>query len=290
MKNFIEHVQKSIYSPEYYRDLLSRPASFSWKYYWSFAMLISVVMTIAISLPMVPRIDRALHDASKKVLEYYPPDLVITVASGLVSINQPEPYTFPLPAILREAANEEGITALMSIDTTQDDVTLERFESYHSVFLLDKKSLIAGDERNGLRVLDFPSGMNITVDRLGIKSILLRLESFAPLVAPTIILLLFFGFLSTFVLLLVYLLLDALFIMLIGRYLKYGWSYTTSYRIGLHAVTLPLLFSSVLSLVPIGNVSLPFLTALLTLVVVYMNFKDRVIPNAAPIKRGTDMQ
>ena len=283
MKDFIEHIQKSIYGPEYYRALLTRPASFSWKYYWSFTMLLSVIMTIVISLPLVPRLDRALPLVTQKVLAYYPSDLVITIADGRASVNKPEPYTLPLPALFREEGNTVGLTELLVVDTTHD-VTPQQFTSYHAIFWLAKGSLVAGDEVRGLSILEFPPGMNIVVDQRGVKSVLAQIESLAPLIAPGVVLLLFFAFLTSFAFLLLYLLVTALFILLIGRLLKYDWSYGTSYRIGLHAVTLPILFSSAISLVPIGTVSLSLLSALLTLVVVYMNFKDRVVPNAAPQK------
>ena len=289
MKNFIEHIQQSIYNPEYYRALLTRPASFSWQYYWSFTMLLSLIMTIVISIPVVPRIDRALATMPEKVLAYYPPDLRITVAQGQVSVNKPEPYTLPLPLFFQEGGNAAGFTTLLTIDTS-NEVSRERFMSYHSILWLAKESLVVGDDSRGFSTLVFPPEMNLTVDQASMKRVLGQLESFTPLVAPGVVLILFLAFLVSFAILLVYLLVDALLILFIGRLLKYNWSYTASYRIGLHAVTLPILFSSIVSLVPIGVVSLPLLTSLLTLVVVYMNFKDRVVPNPAPIKRGTDAQ
>lgn len=246
-------------------------------------MLLSVIMTIALSIPVVPRIDRALATMQEKVLAYYPPDLVISIAGGRVSVNKPEPYTLPLPPIFQEGANAAGFTTLMTIDTTRE-VSREQFMTYHSIFWLTQESLVARDGTRGQSTLVFPPEMNLTVDQAGVKSMLGRLESFTPLVAPGVVLILFFAFLVSFAILLVYLLIDALCILLIGRFLKYNWSYAASYRIGLHAVTLPILFSSIISLVPIGMVSLPLLTALLSLVVVYMNFKDRVVPNQAPQK------
>ena len=74
---------------------------------------------------------------------------------------------------------------------------------------------------------------------------------------------------------------------LIGRVLAYNWSYATAYRIGLHAVTLPLLFSSIAAVLPIGGFSLPFMSAFLTMLIVYMNYKDKLVPNEAPRKGET---
>ena len=250
-------------------------------------MLLSVIMTIVISLPIVPRVDDALAGMSKKALAYYPPDLVVTVVGGQVSVNKPEPYALPIPLLLRDAANQSGITSLITIDTMHE-VSLEQFLSYHSVFWLTKGGIVGGDTVNGLRTLEFPPEMNITVEEGSVKQALGQLESLTPFIAPTIVLLLFLAFLFSFVILLLYLVIDALFILLIGRILNYDWTYGASYRIGLHAVTLPILFSSAISLVPLGNVSLPFLTALLSLVIVYMNFKDRVLPNAAPMRSEVD--
>ena len=61
MKDFIEHIQKSIYAPEYYRELPSRPSSHSWKYYGSLAMFLATLMTIVTSLPLIPRMNEFLE-------------------------------------------------------------------------------------------------------------------------------------------------------------------------------------------------------------------------------------
>ena len=79
MKQFIAHIEKSIFGPDYYEELLSRPAAFSWKYYWSFTTLLAVLMTIVTSLPLIPQVNRALDELPPAVLAYYPDAIEITV-------------------------------------------------------------------------------------------------------------------------------------------------------------------------------------------------------------------
>jgi hypothetical protein len=58
--------------------------------------------------------------------------------------------------------------------------------------------------------------------------------------------------------------------------MKEGWSYSTSYRIALHAVTLPMLVSFLSFILPSSSAELPFLSTALLLAVVFVNFKDKV--------------
>ena len=286
MGNFIDHIQKSIYSPEYYRALLGRPASYSWKYYWSFTMFLSVIMTIIISLPMVPQIDRVFANMDTKVLAYYPDDLVLTVTQGALSINKPEPFALPLPAALLSSGDTKGIVSFLVIDTTQD-ADMTTFQNYHTLLLLNKHALVSLDKAGRLNVVSFEPEMDFTVNEGSVRTLLAQLAPLEKFIAPFIVLMVFFAFLISFAVLLVYLLLHAIFIWLLGKVLAYNWSYATSYRIGLHAVTLPLLFSSIAAVLPIGGFSLPFMNAFLTMLIVYMNYKDKVVPNEAPRKGET---
>lgn len=272
MKDFIELIQKSIYSPEYYRDILIRPASYAWKYYASLAMLLAVLMTIVTTVPLVPKIHSFLKELPEKVISYYPQDLKITIAKGEVTTNVQEPYFVDFPGNNTKLATASEILRIATIDT-KSEVTLDQFNVYNSVFWLSHNSIVALDSAKALHTVVL-GDLNATIDVAHIRSALTKIEPYFIFITPLVVLLVFVGMIVSFLAMIVYLLFDALLVYLLGKIMKEHWSYAQSYHLSLHAVTLPLLLSSVFYLLPIPGIQLPFLSTALVLVIVYLNFAN----------------
>ena len=79
MKQLIEHVKKSIYGPEYYRELEMRPFSFSLKYYSALALFVALLLTIVSSIPLVPEVSRAVREFPEKFFAFYPDQLEVKI-------------------------------------------------------------------------------------------------------------------------------------------------------------------------------------------------------------------
>ncbi len=283
MKEFIEHIQKSIYAPEYYRNILTRPASYAWKYYASLAMLLAVFMTITTTLPLLPKIQGFLKTLPETVMAVYPLDLVINIEKGVVSTNGVEPYYIDFPALHVEQASS-SLLHLATIDTTSE-VSMEQFLSYHSVFLLSQKSVVALDADEKLQIMSLGE-LTTVIDAPHVRSFLNSLQSYLVLVAPITVIVIFVGMCISFMAMLAYLLFDALLIYLMGKLLKEKWSYRDAYHLSLHAVTLPLLLSSVFYLLPISGMQFPFLSTALVLTVVYLNFRKQTVVLSELDKEG----
>lgn len=285
MKSFIEHIQKSIYGPEYYQELLTRPASFSWKYYASFAMLLSLFLTIVSSIALVPLINQTLHNFPKNFLAYYPDELEVRIVNGHASSTVAEPYFLPIPKAL-----EEGIgtsTRYLGVIDTQTPVSLERFSSFNALFSVSENAFIVRDERGSIRVSPFASNFNYTVNESLLRGLIVGAEPYFKFVAPLVILIVFIAMLFMFTLELFYLIFAALLIFIMGRLMKHKWTYGTAFRISLHAVTLPLLLSTAFTLVNLNIGTLPFFSTILLLVIVFVNTKNfpsevLVVPDPAP--------
>lgn len=275
MKNFIEHIQKSIYGPQYYRELLTRPASHSWKYYGSLAMLLAVLMTIATSLPLIPRLNQFLKTLPEQALSYFPNELRVDISNGRVSTNAPEPYfvNFPASSTLSESSTTP-VLHFLTIDT-KTNVTLEQFNSYNTTLWLSRDAIIALNQDNQLNITGL-GDLNGVIDAPHLRLWMSRVESYFPLLTPMLVLIIFLGMLLSFLAMLGYLLLDAVLVYLLGKILKQQWSYRDAYHISLHAITLPLLVSSIFFLLPVSGIELPFLSTIILLVVVYVNYKNTV--------------
>ena len=105
--SFLQNIGKSIYSPEFYKELLGLPFSFSLKYFYSLAVVLAVALAVIFSFKIIPAAQPFLQSIGPQVLNYYPDELVITIKNGDVSTNVAEPYLLPLPAPLIDLVEED---------------------------------------------------------------------------------------------------------------------------------------------------------------------------------------
>ncbi len=282
MQPFIEHIQKSIFSPEYYRELLERPSSYSWKYYWSFTMLLSVFMTIASTIPLVPLVNNALNDLTKNVVAYYPNELVVHIDKGEASTNVSEPYYLTMPNVMREHVATTTDLLYLGVIDTHAQVSVEQFRAYKAAFWISKEYLVADDGSGGIRFTKYGPLLTYTLNKQAVQNMLNSVEPFFKFIPPILVLIIFIAMLLSFTLNLLYLLFGALLVMLMGKLMKQNWSYGTAYRLCLHATTLPLIVGLAFSLLPIGGGNIPFFSTVLLLVVVYANFYKSPVAHVAP--------
>ena len=288
MKQFIDHIQKSIFSPEYYGALLTRPASFSLKYYGSLGMLLAVLMTIALSLPIIPQINKVLRGLPTSLTAYYPDDLELRVQSGVVSSSVDEPYFLPLPREFeKNFGTSGGFTHLMVIDT-KTPVTLEQFSAYESLFWISSRSIAYMEDAGGkMSVSPIDPNASFVVNESNLSGWITQVEPYFHFISPVVVVAIFFFLTMRFLLILMYLLFAALVVYLLGLVLGRKWGYGTSYRISLHAVTLPLLLEQIFTLLPFSFARLPFLFTAILLVVVYVNYRKPVPSHEAPNPTNT---
>lgn len=284
MKQFLEHIKQSIYGPEYYKALIGKPFAYSWKYYSAFALLIATVLTIIASIPLVPGVIHVTRQFPPKFFAYYPDELEIRFDKGAVSTNVPEPYILPVPEeFARLFATKEGVLSLAVIDT-QTPFSLEKFDEWKTIAWLGREQIAIKDDRGSVRIETFAPEMSFTVNEGRLRLLETYLAPFYPFAAPLIVILVFVGFLLWLGVYFIYLILGALFIFILGRIMKHNWTYGASYRMGLHAMTLPLLLDLVLTPLTLSLSRLPFLFTAILLAVIYANWKDTppLQPTPAP--------
>lgn len=274
MKQLIAQIKESIYGPEYYQEILTRPISSSLKYYGGFAMLLALVVTIISSVPLVPLINKTLHAVPQSFLAYYPDQLEVRVQNGHATTTVVEPYFLPLPQILKSTlATNTDIFSLGVIDTKTPFV-LEKFQEYHAFFWVAENAIAIRDQNGAIRISPFGRDMTLTLNKQMMREFIAQIEPFFAFVAPIAILAIFIGMIVVFTLNLIPIIFSALFVFLMGMLLKRGWTYSASFRLTLHAVTLPLLLSTIFSLVTVNHVGdLPFFSTILILLVVFFNTK-----------------
>jgi hypothetical protein len=274
MKNLFTHVKKSIYGPEYYRELLTQPLAFSWKYYSAFACALALCLTIVSSIALVPWISKTVHEFPEQFFAYYPDALKVEINKGVVTSNVTEPYFLPVPEqFMRNAPLGASRLSFMVIDTATP-FSLEQFNAYGTMVWLGGHQLAFRDGKSGVRIESFDPQTNLTVNEGTLRIFEQRLQPWYKFAAVFAVMGAFLGLLVVFGLNFVYLLLGALFILLLGRLLKQRWSYGAAYRIGLHAMTLPVLLDTFFSALNFPILHLPFLFTVAMLAIVMVNFKN----------------
>lgn len=273
MKNLFIHIKKSIYSPEYYQELLTKPLVFSWKYYSAFACVLALFITIASSFAFVPWVNKTVHEFPEQFFAYYPDALQVEINKGVVTSNVTEPYFLPIPELLKQGLppGNSG-ESLMVIDTVTP-FSFEQFAAYKSMVWLGGSQLALRDDKGGVRIEALDPQMNFTVNEQTLSTIEQRFHPWYKFAAVLAVIVVFLGLLISFGINFAYLLFGALFILLIGRLLKQRFGYGTAYRIGLHAMTLPVLLDTLFSALNIPLLHLPFLFTAAMLAIVVVNVK-----------------
>ncbi len=288
---FIENIKSSIYNPAYYSEILTKPFSYSLRYFLSLAALAALISTVIFSFVTLPKINKAIGEIVPNILNYYPDDLEVTVKDGKVSTNVQEPYFIKLPADLKDSNTgtedkpaKEEIENLLVIDTTAP-LSLDTFNNYKTFVLLNRDSVIYRESSGSMKIQPLEQGFNGIVTKAKVSSAMDKItpyiKSISYILVPFVFIGLFFG--SIFVYLL-YLLFGAAVIWLAAKIRNRNLGYGVSYRVGLHAITLGVILeATVFHFFP--NLEFTFFFTFIMLAVVWVNLNfasDAGVPLPEP--------
>lgn len=294
IRTFIEVFKNSIISPDYYSTMLKKTRfSFSIKYLLFLGFILSLISTAITGTNILSQINIPQEQIVNVIKDSYPADLEITIDKQGWEINQPQPYLVPIPNLSRlstefesQVANNFDYLVVLDKQGTIDDL-----EKYKTLFVINEKNVIARDEE-GIRAypIDYQQllqdqkqirfGMQDftkLVDR--ISSFLRGFITFLPF------LILFFVFTGFFIantfFRFLYLLIPALILFIISRFSSSKLSYSESYRVALHTMTIPILIEF-LAFISKFAIPLPFwfltLNALIAIVILtrLKNFESEI--------------
>lgn len=270
MKEFLENIKKSIYCPEYYQELLTKPFSYSFKYYLLFSLCLVFIVTIPSSIKAVPKAKEGIKSASSFVVEKYPEELEIKIKDGKAETNVEEPYFIKIPKEGLDSSEKNFKTENLLVIDTKAGTDLDKFDEYKTVLLLTGENLVYyTDEKITAQPLKEMG--SITINKNEIKSFVAKatpyLDAFVSLL-PALILV---ALLLKFFVLCVYLIFGALLIFVAAKIVKVDIQYGKAYQIGLHLMTLPILATTIEGWVP--NLHVPFLFTILLVVGSFLNLK-----------------
>jgi len=283
---FWKKVEKSVYGPEYYKELPAKPFSYSLSYFLLLTAAMAFFVTLVTLFTVLPSVGSFINSTGAKVLQYYPDDLVITIQNGKVSTNQKEPYVLALPAEIKNAASSSANKppANLVVIDTNDPFSIDAFQKADTLLYLTKDSVVMQDNQGKITITPLNRVSNFKLDKPTLNEWMTKITPYFRVIYPVIAVGAYFIFFVGMALRLIYLFFFALLVWIVVAARKLKLGYKKSYQIGMHAITLPAIVSALLfAFAP--QISAPFLFTGIALIVVLVNLNE-----AAPSAPATPSQ
>lgn len=278
---FFLTLKNSVYNPRLYEEIVQQPFSKSFLFFFKYTLLLTGVFSITLILFVSLFLFRGKIDQlGDNFIEWYPGELIVTIQNGIISTNQIEPYTIPLPTWFREdTESSTSLKNLFVIDTASSP-TIERAEEYKTLVLVGENALGFVTDTATFEIIPITKDTNLVIDQSLIENITQKGINFAKktgflLLLIFIPLLLFSVFFSTTLL---YLAFGALVVLLIARSKKLSYTYVQSYSIALYLICLPQALSILNGKI---GVYIPFLRTILLAILAYVNLEEKKLATAS---------
>lgn len=269
----VQQIRDSIYNPGFYTNITNQTIGSALRYFLLLILLLVLVQSLD-ALPALMNIQRRAPEWVESVVNYVPAKLVVTIKEGQVSTNVEEPYFIPLDPDTEATSSGQNILVI----DTKTPFSNTQFEEYNAIAWLTKDTLFYQDKNGqGLKAYQLTQVKDLMIDRNLIRQLTNYLQPWYNLVTPILFVFTLIGLYILQVLNLFYLIILAALIWLLTKLLKKNLTYTQSYKVGLHAITLSLLVDLVITIAAkwIELPTVPFMFSIIALAVVVVNFKTR---------------
>lgn len=262
IKFFFDTLVKSLTKFEYYKEIEKAKFSFSLKYlavlFFIIAFIESLIFALSIGILLVPKIPGYISQFESKADTLYPQGLVVTVKKGSVTTNEKEPFYIDS---LNQFGIVKGYSHFITIDTNADPSNIKNEDT---VILITKSSVVTVDNNNTYQVYPIDQTTNAVINQTGYREFISKILPYLKYVEPGLISLIvlsviFWPFIGGFLALsgqLLYLLIFALIILLVTKIMKKKLEYKKIFQLLMHACTLPILLTLVVSAL---GIQMPFL-------------------------------
>lgn len=258
LKNFFRSTRDSLVNLDSYKVTKELPFSSHVGYLYGLFYFVALLTMVPVGLRLIflsPALPEKVNQVRESVAKAYPGDLVVSIKNGLLSTNAVQPFFYDGPAGL--FTKEEEQKHLVAIDTA---ATSSDYSRYKSVILLTKTELIypsrstESQESESYQVIPLKEFEDVTLTRQVYANVVKSLEPVWALIRPGLfvlvgLLVLIVPFIASGFLVigqLVYLLILALVLQVLGQVLGLKNSYRQVFKILARATTLPAIFFLVL--------------------------------------------
>lgn len=274
--NFFETIKASIYNPSFYNDVVKGEGHKPFRYYFKLSLLLALIFSVLLSIKAVPELKKFLDETKVSVEQGYPKDLEIKIEKGLATTNAQEPYFVKFPETSAKIdAGMPDVENLLVIDT-KSDFSLEKFQSYKTVVLLTKDSVVSVDSSSEKVTMTLLKSVpDFTVNYENLTKWLEKTDQVKKIATFSLPVLIFLGVFMGYVLKLVYLFFGALLVYFVAKYKKINLTYKKSYHVALYAVTLPTLLGVLAFFTGLKMFSL--LPSIILVIAVWVNLKPETV-------------
>ncbi len=291
--NIFVKIKNSIYSPKYYKEVLEKPFSYSFKFLLAFALLFAVVFAVVATVKLTPFVS-ALPSKLSLAPNYFPQELIISVKNGVVSTNVQEPYFIKMPDAFKDNngfnssdAKINGIPAnkltqldnLVVIDT-KNKFDVATFNSYKTFLLLTADSAIYMKD-GAITVAPLSEVKDVTLNRDIISMGVNKVKPYLVILYPIIIIGAYIGGFFLVLVHMVYLLFGALLVWLIAKIKELKIGYKGSYKAGMQLMITPIIITSILGAIS-PKLTFTFLFSILLIISAFLNLKKDKAQEATP--------
>jgi hypothetical protein len=260
LKTFFYSFKKSLFEPKYYQDVEKASFWFSFKYLWFLLFILTFIKTftfVGLYFKSRPKIQPEVNKIMVYAENFYPKELKLDIKNGQLSTNVKEPYIFDLD-------KKPEQKHFLIIDTKG---SIENYPSYNSYILATKNAVVYPSESKNNKIGETSVfyfrelKQNFTLDKKTYDNMLNIVNPYTPKIKLFVDwimlslspLFLVFGSLFWTIGVMISILFLTFFVWIINLIFKKGHNYGSLYRMGMHAVTWPIIFNEFL-----GYVKSPF--------------------------------
>jgi len=157
MKNFFTDIKRSLSDWQWYKEIAAGQHKQKVTYILGLSLIISLVFSIAFTVSLYTYI---IPESRNFINNELPADLIITIKSGELSINQPTPYRFQIPAGTEKEQAKDKVNFIV-IDPSAEAL-LDATNKYETFVFATKDTVIMENKLGETRaypVKDFPDSV-----------------------------------------------------------------------------------------------------------------------------------
>lgn len=272
--NLLQTIKNSIYSPEFYKTVPQKSLKSVFGYFFLIVLITTIIAIIQGIIWITPDFlldsEMQTKDFAQQVVNHYPQELEVKIDQGQVTTNVAEPYFITLPM---EGFQTDGhnIRNLLVIDTKTSYSSFQ-MEQYQTIGWLTRDTLFlkSDQETDAIDVSEFD---NVTINRDFVQKLETQISPLYKYVGPAILATLVFGSLLINLFRIFAILFMTLLVLLLLKVMRKDINFSKAFKITTFAITLAVIIETVQGFILFPGI--PFMGTVVTLLVVYFNFRSQ---------------
>jgi hypothetical protein len=264
IKFFFDVLVKSLTKFPYYNEIAKTKFKFSVKYlfflFYILSLITSIIFASSIAILVIPNVPKFVSQFESKASSLYPAGLVVNVKKGIVSTNQKEPYSIDS---LNQFKLNNGYDHFITIDTNADPSNIK---NENTAILVTKDSVVTIDKNKSgsYQVYPIDTNANYLINKSSYLDVISKISPYLKYIEPVLIALVILSILLWPILgaalslvgQLIYLVIFSAIFFVVVKLMKKKIAYKKLLQLSIHASTLPILLSFVVSSL---GIQMPFM-------------------------------